>query len=207
MSSIIIPKERLTAYQRWEMASFDTDEAELHIQTNQPHAELVNVKEAARAAGHAEGYAAGMQAARAMLDGQKKSIQQISDSLQAEVSQFSQTMAEEVLKLALDLTKVMVQQALTVHPQLIIPVVQEALNRLPPMVHPIQLAVNGDDARLLKEAFADEITSFGLKVRVDNTLTRGGCKLETTASQVDATMESRWKRLTHALSQSGPWLE
>ena len=26
MSSIIIPKERLTAYQRWEMASFDMDE-------------------------------------------------------------------------------------------------------------------------------------------------------------------------------------
>jgi hypothetical protein len=26
MSSVIIPKEHLTAFQRWEMASFDADE-------------------------------------------------------------------------------------------------------------------------------------------------------------------------------------
>ena len=207
MSSIIIPKERLTAYQRWEMASFDMDEAERSGQANQSAPELVNIKETARTTGYTEGYAAGMQAARAMLDSQKKALQQISDSLQTEISQFSQTMAEEVLTLALDLTQAMLRQAQTVHPELIIPVVQEALNRLPPMVHPIQMLVNSDDARLLKDVFADEIASYGLKIRVDNTLSSGGCKLETTASQVDATVESRWKRLTHALNQSGEWLE
>jgi flagellar assembly protein FliH len=207
LSSIIIPKERLTAYQRWEMASFDMDEAERSGQANQSAPELVNIKETARTTGYTEGYAAGMQAARAMLDSQKKALQQISDSLQTEISQFSQTMAEEVLTLALDLTQAMLRQAQTVHPELIIPVVQEALNRLPPMVHPIQMLVNSDDARLLKDAFADEIASYGLKIRVDNTLSSGGCKLETTASQVDATVESRWKRLTHALNQSGEWLE
>jgi flagellar assembly protein FliH len=207
LSSVIIPKERLTAYQRWEMASFDLDEAEHSGQANQSAPELVNIKETARTTGYTEGYAAGMQAARAMLDSQKKTLQLISDSLQTEISQFSQTMAEEVLALALDLTQAMLRQAQTVHPELIIPVVQEALNRLPPMVHPIQMLVNSDDARLLKDAFADEIASYGLKIRVDNTLSSGGCKLETTASQVDATVESRWKRLTHALNQSGEWLE
>jgi flagellar assembly protein FliH len=207
MSSVIIPKERLTAYQRWEMASFDMDEVEQPGQATRHDAEVRDIKETARASGYAEGYAAGMQAARAMLDSQKKTLQQISDSLQAELGQFSQTMAEEVLKLALDLTRAMLRQAQTVHPELIIPVVQEALNRLPPMVHPIQMLVNSDDARLLKDAFADEIASYGLKIRVDNTLSSGGCKLETTASQVDATVESRWKRLTHALNQSGEWLE
>jgi len=207
MSSVIIPKEHLTAYQRWEMASFDLDETAQQVQASQHEAELVNNKEAARSTGYAEGYAAGMQAARATLDSHKKSLQLISDSLQTEISQFSQTMAEEVLKLALDLTKAMVRQAQTVHPELVIPVIQEALNRLPPMVHPIQMLVNSDDARLLKDAFADEIASFGLKIRVDNTLSGGGCKLETTASQVDATVESRWKRLSHALNQAGDWLE
>lgn len=207
MSSVIIPKERLTAYQRWEMASFDLDEAEQQGRANQSEAEFVNTKETAHATGYAEGYAAGMQAAKAMLDSQKRALQHISDSLHAEISQFSQTMAEEVLKLALDLTQAMLRQAQTVHPELIIPVVQEALNRLPPMVHPIQMLVNSDDARLLKDAFADEIASYGLKIRVDNTLSSGGCKLETAASQVDATVESRWKRLTHALNQSGEWLE
>jgi len=207
LSSVIIPKERLTAYQRWEMASFDMDEAERQGQVGKHETELVNIKETARTTGYTEGYAAGMQAARAMLDSQKKTLQLISDSLQTEISQFSQTMAEEVLTLALDLTQAMLRQAQTVHPELIIPVVQEALNRLPPMVHPIQMLVNSDDARLLKDVFADEIASYGLKIRVDNTLSSGGCKLETTASQVDATVESRWKRLTHALNQSGEWLE
>jgi flagellar assembly protein FliH len=207
LSSVIIPKEQLTAYQRWEMASFDMDDTTSAGQANQLEHDLAKIKETARATGYAEGYAAGMQAARSLLDKQKKSFQLVVDNLQGEMSQFSQTMAEEVLKLALDLTKVMTMQAQAVHPEVIIPVVQDALNRLPPMVHPIQLAVNSEDARLLKDAFADEITSLGLRIRVDNTLTSGGCKLETTASQVDATVESRWKRLALALNQSGAWLE
>jgi flagellar assembly protein FliH len=207
LSSVIIPKEQLTAYQRWEMASFDIDDATAAEGAGQLEHDVAKAKEAARATGYAEGYAAGMQGARSLLDKQKKSFQLIVDNLQGELNQFSQTMAEEVLKLSLDLTRVLMIQAQSIHPELIIPVVQDALNRLPPMVHPIQLAVNSEDARLLKEAFADEISSLGLRIRVDNTLTSGGCKLETAASQVDATVESRWKRLALALNQSGAWLE
>lgn len=204
---MIIPKERLTAYQRWEMASFDMDDAEGGERASRAEQEITDIREASRATGYAEGYAAGMQAAKAMLESQKASLQRITDGLHEELGQFSQAMAEEVLKLALDLTRAMMRHALTVQPDLVIPVIQEALNRLPPMAHPIQLAVNSDDARLLKEAFADEIASFGLKLRIDNTLSGGGCKLETHASQVDASVEARWKQLTHALNQSGEWLE
>ena len=207
MSSVIIPKEKLTAYQRWEMASFDQDEPELHGAAKQADPELHNIHETARNTGYAEGYAAGLEAARATMDKQKQIFQQLADTLQTELGRFSQSTANEVVKLTLDLAKAMLRQAIAVRPELLLPVVQDALGRLPALVHPIQLAVNGEDARLLKETFADEINSLGLKLRVDNTLTRGGCKIETHASQVDATIESRWKRIALALDQAGEWLE
>ncbi len=206
MSSVIIPKEKLTAYQRWEMASFDQEETSPN---GAPRCdpEVQNIHEAARSTGYAEGYAAGLEAARVSMDKQKQALQQMADNLRMEISQFSQSTADEVVKLTLDVAKAMLRQTLTVHPELILPVVQDALARLPALVHPIQLALNGEDARLLKEVFADEINSLGLKLRVDNTLTRGGCKIETHASQVDATIESRWKRIALALDQAGEWLE
>lgn len=207
MSSVIIPKEKLTAYQRWEMASFDQDEAAPNGVAKQSDVEMLNIHEAARSTGYAEGYAAGLEAARATMDKQKQALQQMADNLRTEIGRFSQATADEVVKLTLDVAKAMLRQALTVRPELLLPVVQDALGRLPALVHPIQLAVNGEDARLLKEAFADEINSLGLKLRVDNTLTRGGCKIETHASQVDATVESRWKRIALALDQTGDWLE
>jgi flagellar assembly protein FliH len=207
MSSVIIPKERLTAYQRWEMASFDLEEEEQTAAAKQQESEIGDMREAARSSGYAEGYTTGLEAARADLDKQKKAFQQMTDNLQAEIGRVGQSTADEMVKLALDIAKAMLRHAMVVRPELLLPVVQDALSRLPALVHPIQLAVNSGDARLLKQVFADEIDSLGLKIRVDNTLTQGGCKVETHASQVDATVESRWKRIALALDQSGDWLE
>jgi flagellar assembly protein FliH len=40
----------------------------------------------------------------------------------------------------------------------------------------------------------------------DSQMARGGCRLETAQSEIDATLENRWKRVLESLGQSGDWL-
>jgi flagellar assembly protein FliH len=54
---------------------------------------------------------------------------------------------------------------------------------------------------------ADELSHFHWKLIEDSRVERGGCRVETTNSEIDATMENRWKRILVALGSEGAWLE
>jgi flagellar assembly protein FliH len=40
----------------------------------------------------------------------------------------------------------------------------------------------------------------------DPAITRGGCKVETTACEIDASIETRWQKLTSALAVEHDWI-
>jgi len=42
--------------------------------------------------------------------------------------------------------------------------------------------------------------------RVDATITRGGCRLQTAAGDIDATLETRWHKLCASLAQEQDWI-
>jgi flagellar assembly protein FliH len=62
------------------------------------------------------------------------------------------------------------------------------------------------DAVLVREQIGEQIASTGWKIIEDPACVRGGCLLQTAASQVDATTGTRWQRLTAALGESTQWL-
>src|SRR3990172_9378232 len=72
--SVVIPKEQLTAFERWELASFDSHPGDKHQGGTKRStalstvAELENIRQQAHDEGHAQGreagYAAGIQQAR-----------------------------------------------------------------------------------------------------------------------------------------------
>ena len=69
------------------------------------------------------------------------------------------------------------------------------------------LTLNPADAALVSGLLADQIASGGWRIVEDAGLARGGCLLHTAASQVDASMHTRWQRLAAALGQTSEWLE
>jgi flagellar assembly protein FliH len=36
---------------------------------------------------------------------------------------------------------------------------------------------------------------------------RGGCRLDTATTEVDATLETRWRRIIGALGSDDPWID
>ncbi|BCB26171.1 flagellar assembly protein H [Sulfurimicrobium lacus] len=203
--SNIVPKEQLSAYQRWEMDAFDKAHVEL------PTAESIQqIQQQA----HQEGYQEGVQQGREQgyREGREQALQeaqrisrllvQVNETLQ----RLDQELAQQVLELVLGLARQMLRQALSIHPELVLPVVQEAINSLPQANQQPQLIVHPQDAALLRSHLEAELAHGHWRVVEDAQITPGGCRLETAQSEIDATLENRWKRVLESLGQSGDWL-
>lgn len=210
----MIPKEKLSAYQRWEMASFGDERpasAPTAADIKQAEEQMVSLREEARTQGYAAGFEqgrlAGLEAGRAMAQQETLLLQQIAQAFATEIAQANEVIAEDMLDLALDLTKSMMKTALAIRPQLVLPLVSEAIRYLPSLQQPALLFLHPDDAVLVNTHIGDELTKSGWRIHEDSQLERGGCRVETASNQIDASTSIRWQRIAAALGRESDWLE
>jgi len=245
-----IPKEKQTAYQRWELQSFGdsrpsivaqrereeeearaiaAEEAAALAEVEQAeyeteHApapdypteeELAAIREEARQqgydagfkAGHDDGVAQALDEQRAATEQALVPVREIADNFSTALREADQAISNEVLELALHLAKGMIKTALRVKPELILPIVREAIEYLPVLQQPALLILNPEDAAVVREGIAEELDKGGWRVIDDPTIERGGCKVDTASNQIDATVASRWQRLSLALGKDIDWID
>lgn len=235
LMSNVIPKEKQSAYQRWEMESFGEEDVLAANNAAAEHARASAAAEKARLAeiarkldedreeARAEGYAAGLSEGRkaGIEDGriagiaegrlqaeqERQLLRQIAETFGTEVARANELIAADMLDLSLDLAKAMLKTALKIRPELVIPVVREAIHYLPTLQQPALLHLHPDDAALVAEHMGDEISTAGWRVVEDPHMDRGGCRVETASNQVDATAPVRWQRIAAALGKESDWLE
>jgi flagellar assembly protein FliH len=172
--------------------------------------EVEAIREQARLDGYEEGHAAGQADALALgkIESAKEleHLRALTDSFGTAVQQADQLIANDVLELALQLAKGMLKTALQVKPELVLPIVREAIEYLPVLQQPALLVLHPDDAAVVREGIGEELDKGGWRVIEDASVGRGGCKVDTASNQIDAQAASRWQRLTHALGQNVDWL-
>ena len=218
MSDAIIPKEKQSAYQRWELNSFGDERPSTKAAAPAPPPppkinveQVARIREEARQEGHAigleEGRAAGLAQGRADAAAERNQLKQITESFIQEMAKADEVIAQDILNLALDMTKAMLKTALIVKPELVIPIVSEAIRYLPSLQQPALLFLHPKDAALIKEAMSDELTKAGWRIAEDMQIARGGCRIETASNQIDATAQTRWHRLAEALGKESDWIE
>lgn len=162
--------------------------------------------EEGRAAGHAQGYADGARTGQIEAESELEHLRSIAATFSDAVMQADETIAHDVLELALRLARGMVRTAFEVRPELILPVVQEAIGYLPVLAQPATLSLNPLDAEIVRDAMGQELVKGGWRIVEDAALARGGCKVDTASNQIDAQAQARWARLTHALQSNVDWL-
>lgn len=97
----------------------------------------------------------------------------------------------ELLSLVIAIVRQLVRREVKSDPNLIIGVVREALSILPVSSRNVRLVVHPEDAELIREIYALGDTEIGWTLVEDPVINRGGCKVLTDTSQIDATLESR----------------
>lgn len=159
-----------------------------------------------RAEGHAQGYAEGAAQGQQEAGAELEHLRAIAATFSDAVVQADETIAHDVLELALRLARGMVRTAFDVRPELILPVVQEAIGYLPVLAQPAVLTLNPQDAEIVRDAMGQELIKGGWRIAEDASMARGGCKVDTASNQIDAQATARWQRLTHSLGQNIEWL-
>lgn len=215
MSDTPLPKEQQTAYQRWEMSAFTDDNADSG-RFKKPKAAsaaasgisgaLESVRKEAYTKGMQEGFAVGMAKAKEYAAKEQAQFLTIASAFENALEMTDQKVEEDILALALDIAKLMLKTKIEVDPEVILPVVRDAIHYLPHVQKPARIIVHQDDARILRDQLGEELSDQVWQIQEDNNIERGGCLVETGENQIDATNEMRWKRISDALAQSKDWL-
>ena len=206
MSDTLTPKEQLTAWQRWELPSFDGSsltEAQVAAEALPTAAELEQIHQQARDEGYQAGYAEGHQ--QAVQQAQR--MAGLLDSLNTEMQQANQLVAQDLMELSLEIAKQMVHQALKVNPELLLGVVRDAIASLPHVNQAAHLVLHPDDAALVRDGMGEQLAHAGWKIFENAQMERGGCRVETAHSQIDATLATRWQHIVASLGQDTTWLQ
>ncbi|MQY51587.1 flagellar assembly protein FliH [Rhodocyclus gracilis] len=171
------------------------------------HAEA---QESGYAAGHAAGLAAGREEgyAAGIAEGREHSARLASalSTLKEALAATEENLAAPLLTLAVDLAGEVLRQSLRIQPELLLPVVREAMATLPTHNGKPVLFLNPADSVLVREHLADTLEHGGWRLMEDATIEAGGCRVEIGASEVDATLQKRWRRVIESIGGSGDWL-
>lgn len=232
MSSRIIPKDQLGDIRRWELESLDdrllnldsNDQADFVEQEVEhfswPTAEEIEaIQQQAHdeglAAGREEGYAAGREEGyrSGYGEGREKSLAELDRlkhmmaALDEALAQFERELGADVLALSVAIARQITRNALNFRPEALLPVIREAIAGLPqPNQHP-RLILHPDDAALVRSLMEDELSQLHCRLSEDSHVERGGCRVKTETSEVDATLQGRWDRVMAALGRNDKWLD
>jgi flagellar assembly protein FliH len=230
---VIIPKEDLPAFQKWQAGSFDKKKAPAATSAHKPEPQPVSMGQApvateelpglptaedveriyeeARAAGYAAGLAEGQasgeeQAREAVLDAGRQ-FRALIDNLNHALDSLDQSVAEELLALAIEIASQVMRGAISAKSDALLPVVREAISSLPMQQSNVVLRLNPGDAASIRALLGDEFAQTGTQIVEDSEISIGGCRLLAGASEVDATIETRWKRVLESIgAEPREWL-
>ena len=203
MSSIVSPKERRTAYQRWELDSFDAPKSGAKAVMLPTAAQLERLQQQA----HEEGYAAGRHEGGAQVAAEAERLQQLAAALSEESRKFDQRVADDLLGLALAIAKQVLRQALKLRPELILATVNEVLGQLPLAQQRARLLLHPEDVVLVRLALGERLKQSGWELVQSAEIARGGCRLMSAVCEVDATLERRWQRVIEAIGGEHAWID
>ncbi|MDR1646489.1 MAG: flagellar assembly protein FliH, partial [Zoogloeaceae bacterium] len=152
-----------------------------------------------REAGFAEGREAGL--AEGMADGRRTGFEAgateagryverchaLARGLQEAFERFDQEVAEAVLACGLEVARQMMRGALQVKPEVVLPVIREALAMLPLQHGAVTLSVAPDVLELVQEHLGGPFEAAGWRIQGDPQIEAGGCRVRAGSSEIDAT--------------------
>ncbi|MBL4762530.1 MAG: flagellar assembly protein FliH [Gammaproteobacteria bacterium] len=152
--------------------------------------------------GHQEGFEKGRQ------EGLQKGLEQARQTqqlLQTMVNTFSApfkeldaALDEQIMSLAVTLAQQIVRREIRLDPGQIIPLIRETVLLLPAGSNLVKIHCHPEDAKLVREALSLDEEAQTWKLIDDPAIARGGCKVISEFSRIDASLEKQLNALTVA---------
>ena len=196
-TSKILDKNDLTAYERWELPQVSG------TGLSSTAAELESIQKQAYKEAFAMGKKNGFEAKNQELENITASFRSIIETLTEPLKELDDEVVNQLAQLSMMIAKLVVRRELHTEEGEIVGIVREAMSALPASTRKIILNIHPDDSDLIRNAFSlgDETESDELRWKVveDPMITRGGCKITSENSRIDATVEGRLNRIINTL--------
>ncbi len=164
---------------------------------------------AARQAGYQDGYRDGL----AALDAFKQSFAQQTSaqigslvrSFDADFRALEDEMAQALARSAVELARQVVRSEIKQRPEHIAKVAHDAVEALQLSARHVRVRVNPSDYPLVMDGAGAELRAREAQVLPDPEVPRGGCKVDSDISSVDASLAMRWQQAVAAMGQTAIW--
>lgn len=162
-------------------------------------ADLALLRKQAREEGFQRGHAEGLQAAGAAAAELTDRLSAIVAALQEPLEAADDAVIRQIADLAIAIASRLVRRELRTSPDEVVGVVREALAVLPVGLKEIRVHLHPEDARLVSTALAPAEGPAAWQIVEDPVISRGGCRVSSSSSRVDATVRTRLERVINSM--------
>jgi flagellar assembly protein FliH len=156
-----------------------------------------------RASGQQQGYDAGFAAGHAegreLARQEAVRLQELAQASAASLLEMEEEMGQALIALSIQIAERVLRGTLDSQPEKMLDVVRDIIHLEGDKETALTLRVHPDDEALVRQYLDGEPTATHWRLRADDTIARGGCIAETVLGSIDATLQTRWERVTASL--------
>lgn len=149
------------------------------------------------AEGTEKGLQQGLQRAQQQVDEKLAAVDELMTHLSHALNEQDYLLEQALLNVVTEVSRSVVGRELQIDSKHIVQVVRQAIGALPPSRDNVRIFVNPGDVAVLEEAKARGGESW--RALADETISKGGCRVETDQSLVDYTVERRFSAMIEQL--------
>jgi flagellar assembly protein FliH len=148
--------------------------------------------------GYAEGREAGLaaalqeqQSAQAEIDRRVQHLGSILEFMAKPIAEVDDQVQRQLATLAGAIARQVVRRELKMQPDDVIGVIRDTVSLLPVMAREVRVNLNPEDAKLVRSRLAEVSSERAWSITEDPILPRGGCRVTSENSTIDAQVEQR----------------
>lgn len=188
--SKVIRSEDLSDCQAWLVPEVSQDGTTRQVRPLTA-CQLEEIHNRAREEGYQQGLQQGRDAGLKEMQTHIGVLQELLNSLDKPFEQLDDAVEQQVAELAMLVARQLVRRELASEPEQVIAVVREALAALPVAARNVRLALHPEDALLVRDTLTAGDSASHIQIIDDPVQARGGCRVITETSQIDASVETR----------------
>lgn len=160
-----------------------------------------------RAEAFDEGYAAGYDQGITAAIAEVQRFESLARNAGTVFTDFEEQLAPQLLALAMAVARQVIRREIATDPAAVLPVMREAFEQLTGSETGKQLFLNPADVELVRAHLSEDAGTAPWRIVEDPRVEPGGCRIATRESEIDATVDTRWRRTVSALGDPSPWRE
>lgn len=193
----LINDDTASDFQNWQAPAVEGSVSSAELSHGRPptaqeiQALQQQAQDEARQQGFQQGYQEGLVQAKQEFQQRIQLFDNYLTLFQDPLKKLDNEVQQNLVHLSLLMARHIIRRELKQEPGEVVAVVREAIKAIPTAAEQTRIFLHPEDASLVREAFSLKDEEISWRIEEDILLMRGDCRIETSSSLIDASIESR----------------